>query len=115
MLRCESGEKSPSDRCCTSEWKWRYIDEVLVPWFKRREAGSRNQRKNLVKLIDAARKLAAYSRIHGSADSYFTQLMEKYGNDPKQVARCLGVESSQHKLPSLGVPLAAEALKKPGL
>ena len=91
-----------------------YIDEVLVPWFKRREAGSRNQRRNLVNLIDAARKLAAHSRIHGSADSYFTQLMEKYGNDPKQVALCLGVESSQHKLPSLGVPLAAEALKNLG-
>ena len=25
MLRSNSGEKSPPDRCCTSEWKWRNI------------------------------------------------------------------------------------------
>ena len=73
-----------------------------------------NLRANLVKLIDAARKLLEHSRIHGSADSYFTQLMKKHGEDPKQVALCLGMEGSEHKLPSLGVPLAAEALKNLG-
>lgn len=93
-----------------------YVTEVLVPWFmdKKRKAGSMNLRANLIKLIEAARKLAEHSRIHGSADSYFTQLMKKHDDDPKQVALCLGMEGSEHKLPSLGVPLAAEALKNLG-
>lgn len=91
-----------------------YVAEVLVPWFTDRRAGSMNLRANLVQLIDAARKLLEHSRTHGSADSYFTQLMKKHDDDPKHVALCLGMVGSKHKLPSLGVPLAAEALKNLG-
>ena len=39
--------------------------------------------------------------------------MDRYNNDPKQVALCIGLPN-KYKLPSFGVPLAAEALKNLG-
>lgn len=91
-----------------------YIVEVLVPWFEERGAGSPNLKKNLILLISAVRILSEHSRKHGSAESYFTNLMKQHGNDPKQVALCVGKRGSKHKLPALGIPLAAEALKNLG-
>ena len=90
------------------------VDDVLVPWFNSRKAGSTTQRRNLKYLIGAASTLLEHSKAHGSAESYFTQLFEAHGKDPKQVALCLGTSGSPHKLPGLGVPLAAEALKNLG-
>ena len=87
---------------------------TLVPWFEERKAGSMTLRANLVQLIDAAGILVKHSRSHGSAETYFTELMEQHDHDPKQVALYLGAAGSRHKLPSLGVPLAAEALKNLG-
>lgn len=91
-----------------------YIVEVLVPWFEERRAGSPNLEKNLILLISAARILSEHSRKHGAAESYFTNLMKQHGNDPKQVALCVGKRGSKHKLPALGIALAAEALKNLG-
>ena len=85
----------------------------LVPWFTDRRAGSRNLRRNLVYLVATARRLLEHSRRHGNADSYFTSLMKGCGDDPKQVALRLGCPGN-YKLPALGVPLAAEALKNLG-
>lgn len=90
------------------------VIELLVPWFQERKAGSPWLAQNLVRLIDAAHILLKHSRIRGSAESYFTELMEQHDHDPKQVALCLGGSGSKHKLPSIGVPLAAEALKNLG-
>ena len=90
------------------------VAEKIVPWFQARKAGSMNLRANLIDLIKAARILAKHSKTHGSAESYFTELLEMHGNDPKQLALCVGEQGSKHKLPSLGVPLAAEALKNLG-
>ena len=88
------------------------VIELFVPWFQERKAGSPWLAQNLVRLIDAAHILLKHSGIRGSAESYFTELMEQH--DPKQVVLCLGGSGSKHKLPSIGVPLAAEALKSLG-
>lgn len=69
--------------------------------------------KNLANLVRAARKLLEYSRIHGTADGYFTSLLDRCGGDPKQAALRLG-RSGPDKLPAFGVALAAEALKNLG-
>lgn len=89
------------------------IASYVVPWFKERKAGSPWLKGNLVNLIRAAQKLVEYSKTHGAAERYFTSLMHQYDNDPKQVALCIGLPN-KYKLPSLGVPLAAEALKNLG-
>ena len=89
------------------------IASYVVPWFKERKTGSPWLKGNLVNLIHAAQKLAEYSKTHGAAERYFTSLMDWYDNDPKQVALCIGLPN-KYKLPSFGVPLAAEALKNLG-
>ena len=90
------------------------IANCVVPWFKARKAGSMTLKRGLVNLILAVQKLAEYSKAHGTAEGHFTSLIHQCDNDPKQVALCLGMPNSQYKLPSLGVPLAAEALKNLG-
>ena len=89
------------------------IASYVVPWFKERKAGSPWLKRNLINLTHTARKLAEYSKTHGTAVRYFTSLMDRYDNDPKQVALCIGL-SNKYKLPAFGVPLAAEALKNLG-
>ena len=89
------------------------IDNRFVPWFKGRKAGSVSLRNGLVNLVGAARILLRHSKRHGAADDYFTSLMHQCAYDPKQAAMQLGAEG-EYKLPSLGVALAAEALKNLG-
>ena len=89
------------------------ISGRFLPWFKARKAASMTLGRDLVNLIDAARILLKYSRAHGTADRYFTSLMRRCDGDPKLAAVHLGCEG-KYKLPSLGVPLAAEALKNLG-
>ena len=87
------------------------ISDHFLPWFKDRKAGSRN--RGLFHLVDTAGILAKHSREHGSADDYFTSLVRRCDGDPKQAALHLGCPG-EYKLPSLGVALAAEALKNLG-
>ena len=89
------------------------IDNRFVPWFKGRKAGSMSLRGGLVNLVLAARILLRHSKCHGAADDYFTSLMHRCADDPKQAAIQLGGQG-EYKLPSLGVALAAEALKNLG-
>ena len=89
------------------------IDNRFVPWFKDRKVGSVSLRGGLANLICAARILLQYSKCHGTADGYFTSLVHQCAGDPKQAALRLGGQS-EYKLPSLGVALAAEALKNLG-
>lgn len=91
----------------------REIDNRFVPWFEARRAGSPSLRGGLVNLIGAAEKLLRYSERNGAADGYFTSLVQQCAGDPKQAALQLGSPGS-YKLPSLGVALAAEALKNLG-
>ncbi len=90
------------------------IGRRFVPWFTERKAGSRKLKERLTNLIDAAKKLSQHSSVHGTAESYFTSLMRRFDDDPKQVALKLGRPGSEYKLPSLGVPLAAQVLKNLG-
>ena len=89
------------------------VDNCFVPWFEARRAGSMSLRGGLVNLVLAARILLQHSNCHGSADDYFTSLMHQCAHDPKQAAMRLGGQGD-YKLPSLGVALAAEALKNLG-
>ena len=89
------------------------VGDRFLPWFKARRAGSRTLRRNLVNLIDAAQILLKYRATYGSADAYFTSLIQRCNGDPKLAALRLGCHGT-YKLPSLGVPLAAEALKNLG-
>ena len=89
------------------------IDSRFLPWFQGRKAGSMSLRGGLVHLARAARILLWHSKRHGSADDYFTSLVHECDDDPKHAAMRLG-SPGEYKLPSLGVALAAEALKNLG-
>ena len=91
---------------------WEIADRFL-PWFLERKAGSVTLERDLVNLIGTARLLTEHSRIHGTAESYFTSLIRQLDGDPKQAALRLG-SRSEYKLPAFGVSLAAEALKNLG-
>ena len=91
----------------------REIGERILPWFLERKAGSVTLGRDLVNLIGAARLLFEHSCDHGTAESYFTSLVQQLDGDPKQAALRLG-SPGRHKLPAFGIPLAAEALKNLG-
>ena len=92
------------------------IAERFLPWFWERRAGSPSQKEGLIYLIGTARRLLEHSRVHGSAESYFTTLVQKLDGDPKLAALHLGLPGkyNRYKLPAFGVALAAEALKNLG-
>ena len=89
------------------------VGERILPWFLERKAGSVSLERSLVSLIGAARRLSEHSRVHGTAENYFTSLVRRLDGDAKQAALHLGSPGSD-KLPAFGVPLAAEALKNLG-
>ena len=86
----------------------------LVPWFKSRGAGSQTLAKSLISLAETSRKLCDWSTDTGSAESYFTSIVNSLGGDPKLAALELGGYGRPWKLPGLGVPLAAETLRNLG-
>ncbi len=57
--------------------------------------------------------MTEHSRIHGTAESYFTSLVRQLDGDPKQAALRPGLKS-EYKLPAFSVVFAAEALKNLG-
>ena len=89
------------------------IRDRILPWFLERKAGSVSLERDLVNLIDSARLLTEHSRVHGTAEGYFTSLVRKFDGDPKKAALLLG-SRGEYKLPAFGVALAAEALKNLG-
>ena len=90
------------------------IRDRIVPSIQKLKAGSPNQERQLMQLIETAKKLHTHSRLNGSVESYFTQLFVACDKDTKKVALELGKYRGNHKLPGFGVPLAAEALKNLG-
>ena len=90
------------------------ISGRIEPWFRERRAGSMTLKRDLVNLVGAACRLMEYSRAHGSAETYFVSLVRQLDNDPNRAALRLGTPGDEYKLPALGVPLAAEALKNLG-
>ena len=93
-----------------------YVLEDLEPWFKGQKAGSTVLRRGLERMIQAARRLLAESERHGSMHDYFNSLFEQEGHDPKRMVIALGSGSytRPHRLPGLGIPLAAEFLRNIG-
>lgn len=91
----------------------REIRECILPWFRKRSAGSRTLERDLVNLRRSARRLYKHSCLHGTAESYFTLLVRRLDGDPKKAAFQLG-SRGRDKLPAFGVALAAEALKNLG-
>lgn len=90
------------------------IDKRLVPWFRARRAGSLTLRRSLLGLARSAHMLRDWSAQHGSAEHYFLDVLAECDGDPKAAAVQLGKPGSPHKLPALGVPIAAEALRNLG-
>jgi len=90
------------------------IANVFIPWFQRRRAGSMTMERSLVKLIETANKLCKHSKQYGSLSKYFASLMQMTGNNAIYLVKAIGSPSSNHKLPALGIPLAAEAMKNIG-
>ena len=90
------------------------VGSRIVPWFKKRRAGSNTLRRSLEYLIQASQILLAWSIKYGSAEKYFLGLMQHAQGDPKRAAIKMGSCSSQYKLPAFGVALAAEALRNIG-
>jgi len=90
------------------------IENDFIPWFKNRKAGAPWLGKNLFLLKNTALKLLEHSRMHGSAEDYFTSLAHECGDDPKQMALQIGRSGGNYKLEGFGVPLAAEMLKNLG-
>lgn len=91
------------------------VTKDVEPWFRapERKAGGIALRAGLVRLVRTAQILCEYSRLHGTADGFFTSLMDRVAGDPKQAALRVG-RPGEYKLPGFGVPLAAEALKNLG-
>ena len=96
-----------------AELPGREIGDRILPWFLERKAGSMTLQRDLVSLRRSARRLYQHSRLHGTAESYFTLLVRRLGGDPKKAAVQLGSPGND-KLPAFGVALAAEALKNLG-
>ncbi len=88
--------------------------EERFQWFKRQSAASMTLRRDLRQLVNAAKKLCALSQSEGSLESYFASLYHQSGRDPKRMAMALGSTKGTNKLPTLGIPLAAEFLKNLG-
>jgi len=89
------------------------VSDRILPWFLERKAGSVSLERDLLNLTETARLLTEHSRVHGTAESYFTSLVRRADGDPKQAALLLG-SRGEYKLPAFGVALAAEALKNLG-
>jgi hypothetical protein len=89
------------------------IKEKFIPWFKERKADSQQLGQGLKRLIQTAAKLCGYSRQYGSVENFLTWLFKENGGDPKLLAKALG-DAGVYKLPGLGIPLAAEALRNIG-
>lgn len=70
-------------------------------------------RANLDLLAQTAGVLCRRSEEHGSVDGYLSFVVLGGDHDPKRAALLLG-QRGPHKVPGLGVPLAAEALKNLG-
>ncbi len=86
----------------------------LVAWFSEHGASLPYNGKSLNTLTRTAAQLHRYSRGHGSLERFMTNLYQANGADAKRLAVALGSEKSDNKLPGVGIPLAAEALKNIG-
>lgn len=85
------------------------IDQVLLPWFRRHQAGSAGLRGGLRRLRQAALKLGG-SETPASGQQFLEAAFATANGAPEIVAMLLG-GSPNWKLPGFGIALAAEALR----
>lgn len=90
------------------------VAETVVPWIRNNGAGCQFLGKDLTNLIQAAVRLSHRIQQYGSVEAYLNSLLQQSGNDVIEMVLSLGGAGSQHKLPALGIPLAAEFLKNLG-
>lgn len=91
--------------------------ERIVAWFQSHKSGSMTLKQDLIRLISTAKKLNAHATTErASADHYFSQVLNSANGDVVLATRMLGEENiaGGFKLPGLGIPLAAEAMKNLG-
>jgi predicted RNase H-like HicB family nuclease/endonuclease III len=88
--------------------------EKMVSWFQSHRAGSMTLKNSLSRLNIAANRLLELVKQHNSLENYFHGIISKFKGDIPAVAVALGGTASPDKLPSLGIPLAAEFLKNIG-
>jgi hypothetical protein len=84
--------------------------ENFYQWFKQNKAASPTLRRGLLRLHQAAGRLAKQDKNLGD----YLQDLRNQRDDPEQMAVALGGTDETHKLPGLGIPLAAEFLKNVG-
>jgi hypothetical protein len=90
------------------------IVEKIVPWFRKRKAGSPGLRGGLLRLRAAAARLSTYRPGDGSAQAFLLDASRDTKGLPEDLAVALGT-SKTWKLPGFGVALAAEALRNLGV
>ncbi len=90
------------------------VDTVFVPWFRERRAGSLTMKQNLQRLRLTARTLCQYSEEFGSLNQFLTHLGRQLNNDTITLAQQFGSPKSRYKLPAIGLPVSAEAMKNIG-
>jgi len=90
------------------------IEKCFVPWFIARRAGSLTLKRDLTNLIIAAKLLCEKIRKFETLERYITALLRCSNNDPILLAQSLGSTNSKNKLPSMGIAIAAEAIKNIG-
>lgn len=90
------------------------ISNRFIPWFKQRRAGSMTMEKSLIYLIETSRKLLVFREQTGSLHQFFVSLSIETGDNPINLVHAIGSQKSKYKLPALGIPIAAEAMKNIG-
>lgn len=84
----------------------------LYRHFQDENIASRTLRARLRDLVKAAQRLVHQRDTYGTLDAYFCDLVNQAGC-PREAASSIG-RAGPHKLPGLGLALAAEALKNLG-
>jgi hypothetical protein len=88
------------------------IAHDVLPWFRRRRAGSAGLRAGLMRLRQTADLISGGGRF-ASADAMIRAALAHAGGSPEMLAMLLG-DSKDWKLPGFGIALAAEALRLMG-
>jgi hypothetical protein len=86
----------------------RDLDEDIVPWFRRRRAGSPRLRTVLDRLRDTAKILGCNDARSGAA--FLEEALAEADGSPEGMAVLLGT-TPRFKLPGFGIALAAEVLR----
>lgn len=91
-----------------------HVENVFLPWFKARKAASMAMRRDLTNLIHGAQQLLACSCQWGTLESFIASILKCHNGDVVGLVQELGSRRSRNKVPAMGMPIAAEAVKNFG-